>query len=75
MSLYADADEGSQYEDGTEGSAGEEEHSHHSGHDGEASADEVLDELVDDADGEESSFVDSVEERGGSDDDDDESIE
>ena len=56
--LGAEADDGSQYEDGSEG---EEEHSNHSGSQDEAGVNEVLDEVVNDVAEDESSYEDSLE--------------
>ena len=63
--LHADADDGSEYQDGSEG---EEEQDSHSGDEDKASADELLDEVVDDLAEEEDSYEDGLEDVGGSDD-------
>ncbi len=63
--LHADPDDGSEYQDGSEG---EEELDSHSGDEDKASADEVLGEVVDDLAEEEGSYEDSLEDVGGSDD-------
>lgn len=63
--LHADADDGSEYQDGSEG---EEEQDSHSDDEDKASADKLLDEVVEDLAEEEGSCEDSLEDVGGSDD-------